>query len=57
MYGPFDPYENPTGRLLRFVCENPHAAKDILAAMNFLNPQEILDQLCSEVASDELTPF
>jgi len=59
----FDPYELPIGRLLRFVCENPHVAKDVLAAMNFLSPGEILHMLTEEVtspdvdSSGELTPF
>jgi len=59
----FDPYDCSVGWLLRFVCENPHVAKDVLAAMDFLSPVEILHMLTEEVASPdvdssgELTPF
>lgn len=37
------PYDYHLDRLVRFVCENPHVAKDVIAAMDFLKIEEILD--------------
>jgi len=57
----YNPYDSLLGDLLRFVCENPHVAKDVLAAIDFLKPGEILQMFDEEVASpdsdEELTPF
>ncbi len=47
-----DPYDVPMGRLLRFVCENPHIAKDVLWAIDYLNPDEIFDQLTSPIMEE-----
>jgi len=62
----YDPYEIPMGRLLRFVCENPHVAENVLSAMDFLTPVEILEMVTQEITlpatsvsdvEEDLTPF
>lgn len=40
-------YGSPMGQLLLFVCENPHVAKDVLAASEYLLPEDIMSGLLS----------
>lgn len=49
MFDLYDPYDVPMGRLLRFVCENPHVAKDVLWSIDYLTPEEIFDCFTGEV--------
>lgn len=48
-------YRTDMGRLLRYVCENPHVAGSVLWQMESFDPEEILVELMFVAELDSFT--